>query len=318
MRSAFAQCPGLFHIHRGIRNVSRVRPKHRVQFPLLSASPSTAVSPPSTTLPSTTSTEKRSQSTFSDIKRYIDGPFHSEVVVHNGVAYVSGQLSFKTRGKPVADQTREVLKTIDGILESAGTDKSRLLSATIYLGDIGTIGEMEVAWGEWIDKENKPARSVVQARLVRDYHNVEIAVTAAVSKSRNNVGVIETSEAAAAVGPYVQGVRVENGTVYASGCIGLDPKTGEFAGVSVEEQTRQALENAKHILKAGGVEVKDIVRTLVLVSDIGEYGKVNGVYKEFFESQGQGGPLPARSLFAVKDLPKGALVEIECTALESS
>ena len=214
-------------------------------------------------------------------------------------------------------------------MEELGSCKERLLQVKVGVRKAEMRGEMEVAWGEWVNEEDLPGRSLWVGEMVVDGQDVQIDAVAAVnadsrkfsSSSSSSVGdvrrirgerqVLSSEDAAKAVGPYVQGVKVENGTIYASGCIGLDPKTGEFVGEGVEEQTRGALRNAMAILKEGGATLKDVVRTMVLLKDIRDFGKVNQVYKEFFE----GDDVPARSCFAAADLPKDALVEIECTAI---
>ena len=118
---------------------------------------------------------------------------------------------------------------------------------------------------------------------------------------------ISTKNAPAAIGPYSQGVEM-NGFVYASGQLPIDPATGKFPE-GIKAQTRQALLNAQAILKEAGLSLSDVVKTTVLLSDIADFGEMNEVYAEFFSE-----PYPARSAFAVKSVPKGALVEIECIA----
>jgi 2-iminobutanoate/2-iminopropanoate deaminase len=120
--------------------------------------------------------------------------------------------------------------------------------------------------------------------------------------------VISTTKAPAAIGPYSQAIEV-NGFVYASGQIPIDPATGQFVEGGVKEQTRQSLTNAQNILKEAGTDLSHVVKTTVYLSDIANFVPMNEVYAEFFTE-----PYPARSAVAVKDLPKGALVEIEVLA----
>ena len=120
--------------------------------------------------------------------------------------------------------------------------------------------------------------------------------------------VLNTNNAPAAIGPYSQGIEV-NGMIFLSGQLPIDPSTGAFPDGGIKEQTRQSLLNAKAILESAGLDLSNVVKTTVLLSDIANFGPMNEVYAEFF-----GQPYPARSTFAVKDLPKGALVEIECIA----
>jgi len=120
--------------------------------------------------------------------------------------------------------------------------------------------------------------------------------------------VISTKNAPAAIGPYSQAIEA-NGFVYASGQLPIDPATGAFPEGGIKEQTRQSLLNAQAILREAGLDLSDVVKTTVLLNDIADFGAMNEIYSEFFSQ-----PYPARSAFAVKALPKGALVEIECIA----
>lgn len=118
---------------------------------------------------------------------------------------------------------------------------------------------------------------------------------------------IKTDKAPAAIGPYSQAIET-GGLVFASGQLPINPATGEFPE-GIKEQTRQSLMNAKAILEAAGLSMKNVVKTTVLLADIADFAEMNEVYAEFFEE-----PYPARSAFAVKSVPKGALIEIECIA----
>ena len=119
---------------------------------------------------------------------------------------------------------------------------------------------------------------------------------------------IATNNAPAAIGPYSQAIEA-NGFVYASGQLPIDPVTGVFPEGGIKEQTRQSLLNAQAILREAGLDLCNVVKTTVLLADIADFGAMNEVYSQFFSQ-----PYPARSAFAVKDLPKGAMVEIECIA----
>ena len=120
--------------------------------------------------------------------------------------------------------------------------------------------------------------------------------------------VISTKKAPAAIGPYSQAIQVGN-LVYTSGQIPINPATGVFAEGGIKEQTRQSLTNAQNILKEAGTDLSHVVKTTVFLSDIANFAPMNEVYAQFFTE-----PFPARSAVAVKDLPKGALVEIEVIA----
>lgn len=119
---------------------------------------------------------------------------------------------------------------------------------------------------------------------------------------------IHTPNAPAAIGPYSQAVQTGN-MLFVSGQIPIDPGTGVFAGEDIATQTRQSLTNIKNILAAAGYTLNDVVKTTVLLADIGDFAAMNAVYAEFFTEN-----KPARACFAVKDLPRGALVEIEAIA----
>ncbi len=113
------------------------------------------------------------------ITRIGAGPRMSQAVVHGGVVYLAGQVASKTAGGGVEDQTREILATIDALLKEAGSDKTKILSATIYLVDMATFGEMNKVWDGWVVQGHTPARATVEAKLAAPPYKVEIAVIAA-------------------------------------------------------------------------------------------------------------------------------------------
>jgi enamine deaminase RidA (YjgF/YER057c/UK114 family) len=113
------------------------------------------------------------------IKRFETGPRMSQAVVHGNTVYLAGQVA----DDPTADvtgQTRQVLASIDRLLAAAGSDKTRILSATIYLADIATFAQMNAAWDAWVPQGHTPARATVEARLAAPQYKVEIQVLAAV------------------------------------------------------------------------------------------------------------------------------------------
>ena len=113
------------------------------------------------------------------IQRIKPGPRMSGAVVHGNTVYLSGQVSQNAAGKSVTEQTRDILSIIDGLLAEAGTDKSRLLMANIWLTDIGTFNEMNAVWDAWLAPGCAPARATVEAKLASPQYKVEIAVVAA-------------------------------------------------------------------------------------------------------------------------------------------
>lgn len=119
---------------------------------------------------------------------------------------------------------------------------------------------------------------------------------------------IESPNAPAAIGPYSQAVQTGN-LIFCSGQLPIDPTTGKFPEGGIKEQTRQSLLNINRILEQEGLSLSNVVKTTVLLADISDFAAMNEVYAEMFKA-----PFPARSAFSVRDLPKGALVEIECIA----
>src|SRR6476660_5103586 len=113
------------------------------------------------------------------IQRFETGPRMSQVVVNGNTIYLAGVVANKTAGESVAKQTQEVLSIIDGHLARAGSDKSKLLSATIYLTDMKNFAEMNSAWDGWVSAGNTPARATVEAKLAAPQYSVEIMVIAA-------------------------------------------------------------------------------------------------------------------------------------------
>ena len=124
--------------------------------------------------------------------------------------------------------------------------------------------------------------------------------------------VISTEKAPAAIGPYSQGIQAGS-LIITSGQLPIDPATGAFPA-TIEEQTRQSLENCKAVLAAmpviAGAAMENVIKTTVFLSDMNNFAAMNGVYATFFE-----GACPARSAVEVARLPKDALVEIECIAV---
>ncbi|MGE4277619.1 MAG: RidA family protein [Lawsonibacter sp.] len=120
---------------------------------------------------------------------------------------------------------------------------------------------------------------------------------------------IHTEKAPAAIGPYSQGIKA-GGMVITSGQLPINPATGAFPE-GVEAQTRQSLENCKSVLAAAGMTMDEVIKTTVFLSDMNNFAAMNGIYATFFQ-----GICPARSAVEVARLPKDALVEIECIAVE--
>ena len=115
------------------------------------------------------------------ITRLHAGPRMSQAVIHGTTIYLAGQVADQAKGKSVGHQTREILATIDRLLAEADSDKTKILSTTIYLADIGTFAEMNAVWDAWVPAGHAPARATVEAKLAAPPYTVEIACIAATS-----------------------------------------------------------------------------------------------------------------------------------------
>ena len=122
------------------------------------------------------------------------------------------------------------------------------------------------------------------------------------------LNVIHTPSAPAAIGPYSQAIAV-NGLVYTSGQIAIDPATGSIDAKTIEAQTEQVIANLKAVLEAAGSDLTKVVKTTCFLQNMGDFAAFNAVYEQYFTGK------PARSCVEVSKLPKGALVDIEVTAV---
>ena len=123
--------------------------------------------------------------------------------------------------------------------------------------------------------------------------------------------VISTDKAPAAIGPYSQAIEV-NGMIYTSGMIPIDPSTGDLVTGSVEAQAEQAISNLEALLAASGSSIEKVVKTVVFISNMDDFGKINEVYAKHFKE-----PYPARSCVQVARLPKDVAIEIEAVAVKN-
>lgn len=122
--------------------------------------------------------------------------------------------------------------------------------------------------------------------------------------------IIDTKKAPSAVGAYSQALEIK-GTLYISGQVPIDPETGNIVNGGIKVQTEQVMKNIGAILKEAGYNYGDVVKSTCLLSDIGNFQAMNEVYRKYYEVDP-----PARAAFAVKDLPLGALIEIETIAVK--
>ena len=113
-----------------------------------------------------------------DITRHHKGPRMSQIVVHGNTVYLAGQVADKHDGD-TAEQTRDVLGKIERLLQEVGSSKANILATTVYLADIRDFAAMNAVWDAWIDPENPPARTTVEAKLARPHIRVEMTVIAA-------------------------------------------------------------------------------------------------------------------------------------------
>jgi 2-iminobutanoate/2-iminopropanoate deaminase len=120
---------------------------------------------------------------------------------------------------------------------------------------------------------------------------------------------ITTSQAPAAIGPYSQAIRIGQ-FIYTSGQIPLDPESGEIVGTEIQEQTRRVIKNLEAVLESAGSSLSQVIKTTVFLTTMSNFQEMNSVYASYF-----GEIAPARSTVAVAELPRKALVEIECVAL---
>lgn len=120
--------------------------------------------------------------------------------------------------------------------------------------------------------------------------------------------IVKTENAPAAIGAYSQAVIV-NGMLFASGQLGINPATGNFAGEDFRSQAEQSLKNVKAIVEAAGSSMDKVVKVSVFLADMGDFATLNEIYSQYFPE-----PYPARSAVAVKTLPKGGLIETEVIA----
>lgn len=121
--------------------------------------------------------------------------------------------------------------------------------------------------------------------------------------------IVHTDRGPKPIGPYSQAIKA-NGFLFASGQVAIDPKTNEFIGGDIRQQTERALENVKGVVEASGSKLSHVVKTTVFLKDMNDFAAMNEVYGKYFSAAP-----PARSTVAVAGLPKDALVEIEVVAI---
>ena len=113
------------------------------------------------------------------IERIEVGPRMSQAVVHGNTVYLAGQVASGAPGKSVTEQTKNILANIDALLAKAGSDKTKIISTTIWLTDMGTFAEMNAVWESWIPAGHTPARATVESKLASPDYSVEIGMIVA-------------------------------------------------------------------------------------------------------------------------------------------
>ena len=116
---------------------------------------------------------------MANIKRIAVGPRMSQAAVHGDTVYLAGQVATQAAGKSVTEQTKEILAQIDALLAEAGTDKTKLLTANIYIVDLATFGELNAVWEGWVSPGNTPCRTTIEAKLASPNYAIEIGIVAA-------------------------------------------------------------------------------------------------------------------------------------------
>jgi enamine deaminase RidA (YjgF/YER057c/UK114 family) len=117
---------------------------------------------------------------MTDIQRLHPTVRMHQAVIHAGTVYTAGQVAQDNPGASIAVQTAEVLQRVDDLLTEAGTNKSRILTAYVYLADIADFDEMNTAWDAWVAQDAKPARTTIEAKLTEAHYGVEVGVIAAI------------------------------------------------------------------------------------------------------------------------------------------
>jgi enamine deaminase RidA (YjgF/YER057c/UK114 family) len=133
---------------------------------------------PKAARPAARASARRTPAKKIDLRRIDAGPRMSSAIIHDGRVFLAGQVADRSRGRSVREQTAEVLQQIENLLKQAGSDRTKILTANIWLSDISTFGEMNAVWDAWVVPGRTPARATVEAKLAAPEYKVEIMVTA--------------------------------------------------------------------------------------------------------------------------------------------
>lgn len=239
---------------------------------------------------------------MTDITRIDPGPRMSEASVHGDRIYCSGMIPEDT-GLDITGQVKQALAEIESLLAKGGSDKTRILTATIWLADIGDFAAMNAVWDAWIVPAQTPARATVEAKLNDPKMKVEIMVVAAIQSAK--VGAAFTEERTMSVkrinaGPRMSSAVVHGGTVYLAGL------TADDAKADVKGQTKQILDKIDHFLKEAGTDKSKILSANIWLTDIGTWGQMNEVWDAWVSP----GNAPARATVEAKLANPALKVEI--------
>lgn len=238
----------------------------------------------------------------STITRIDPGPRLSEASVFDGRIHCSGMIPEDT-SRDIAEQVGQALAEINSLLAKGGSDKSKILSAVIWLADIGDFTAMNAVWDAWVVPGHAPARATVQARLNDPRMKVEIMVVAAVQLLRSAPPLEEEDNMAIKrinAGPRMSSAVVHGNTVYLAGL------TADDTSQDVKGQTAQILAKIDKFLKDAGSDKSKILSANIWLTDIGTWSQMNEVWDKWVSP----GNTPARATVEAKLANPALKVEI--------
>eukprot|EP01061_Rhynchopus_euleeides_P020088 TRINITY_DN3282_c0_g1_i1.p1 TRINITY_DN3282_c0_g1~~TRINITY_DN3282_c0_g1_i1.p1 ORF type:complete len:277 (+),score=116.99 TRINITY_DN3282_c0_g1_i1:58-831(+) len=234
------------------------------------------------------------------------GPY-CQAVSHGETLYVSGCIGLDEKTMNLEAgleaQTDKAMRNLGEVLKAGGSSISQVIRTTVYLTKMSDFASCNAIYSKHFGT-HRPARACIAAKELPKGALFEIDAIASLGTPMMSVS---TQQAPAAIGPYCQAVAHGN-TLYASGCIGLDEVTMELE-TTLEAQTDKALRNLGEVLKAAGSGYDRVIKTTVYLTDMSHFAVVNGIYSKYF-----GKHAPARACVAAKELPKGALFEVDAIA----
>jgi len=241
------------------------------------------------------------------------GTPYSPGILAGKTLYISGQVDKDPQSgeqpKGIAAQTRMAMNNVGHVLHAGGMDFGNVVSCHVQLADMNEYKEMNEVYGSFFGPDHYPARTTLEFPGLPGGARIEISCIAYADKSKIAYVIPRAGAIPTAMGPYRPGVWAGD-TLYVSGSGGRQPKTNEL-DITIEGQTKQAMENIGQILATAGLEHKDTVFTNVYFLDSSgykgpTYGKLNSVYKDYFRL----GTAPSRASFCVSKLPGTISVEI--------